>query len=99
MPVFAGEIVQAKTGIDLRQRKWDLLLLVVGAKSLESPAGDGDVAVGGDSFGFDDIAKPVVVGDVVSTGDGLVRRDPQRFRDAPHRVELPSAIAVEIAAE
>ena len=65
-----------------------LPLDVVDPQALERPAGDRDIAVGRDPLGIDEVAQPVVAGDVVAAGDGLVGGDPERAGHAPIGVEL-----------
>ena len=95
----AEHVLLAEAGVDRGKRDRDLLLPVVGAQPFERPAGDRDVAVGADALGVDDVSQPVIVGDVVAAGEGLVARDPERGSDAPQRVELRLAVRLEIAAD
>src|SRR3954454_4013271 len=64
----AGNVVKTKARIDRWQRDRDLLLAVVNAQALERPAGDGDVAVGRNPLGIDDVAESIVVGVVITEG-------------------------------
>ena len=63
---------QAKARVDRGKGDRDLLLLVVGTQALEHPPGDGDIAVCRDPLGIEDIAQPVVIGQVVAAGDGFI---------------------------
>src|SRR6476661_6616721 len=95
----ARDIGEAEPRVDRGQGDWDLLLLIVRAKALEHPAGERYIAVGRDPLGIDDAAQPVVVGEVITTGDGLVACGTDRCGDRPRGIELPAPVGIEIAAE
>ena len=95
----AGDAVDEEAGVDRWKRDRDLLLDIVDSKPFERPAGNANVGMRIDPLGIDEVAQPVVVGDVVALGDGLVGRRAQRRRDAPDGIELELAVGFEITAE
>ena len=86
----------APARIDRRQGNRLLADQVGDAQALERPACDRDVGVRGDPLGVDHRAEPVVAGNVVAPHEGAVGRVAARGGDAPARVQLEPAIALEI---